>query len=83
MIIFVYKALLAIALDDDRKMRSQVDWDFPVTVWGVVMMSRTRHRNWLGWLKKSGCDCKSVVKSALKRVGIWDLRDRQIGELSE
>jgi ABC-type Mn2+/Zn2+ transport system ATPase subunit len=25
--------------------RSQVDWDFPVTVWGAVMMARTRHRN--------------------------------------
>jgi manganese/iron transport system ATP-binding protein len=62
--------------------RSQVDWDFPVTVWGAVMMARTRHRNWLGWIKKSGCHCESIVKSALQRVGMWELRDRQIGELS-
>jgi len=63
--------------------RSQVDWDFPVTVRSAVMMSRTRHRNWLtSWLKKSSCHCEDVVKSALKRVGMWDLRDRQIGELS-
>jgi manganese/iron transport system ATP-binding protein len=62
--------------------RSQVDWDFPVTVWSTVMMSRTRHRNWLNWFKKSGCHCESTVKAALKRVGMWDLRHRQIGELS-
>jgi len=62
--------------------RSQVDWDFPVTVWGAVMMARTRHRNWLGWIKKTGCHCESIVKSALQRVGMWELRDRQIGELS-
>lgn len=63
--------------------RSQVDWDFPVTVWGAVMMSRTRHRNWLtSWLKKSACHCDMIVKDALKRVGMWEFRDRQIGELS-
>jgi manganese/iron transport system ATP-binding protein len=59
--------------------RSQVDWDFPITVWGAVMMSRTRHRS---WFKRSHCHCESVVKSALQRVGMWDLRHRQIGELS-
>jgi manganese/iron transport system ATP-binding protein len=59
--------------------RSQVDWDFPVTVWGSVMMARTRHRSWFG---RSKCHCKDIVKSSLQRVGIWDLRHRQIGELS-
>lgn len=59
--------------------RSQVDWDFPVTVWGAVMMSRTRHRSWFG---RSKCHCDHVVKAALERVGMWDLKQRQIGELS-
>jgi manganese/iron transport system ATP-binding protein len=59
--------------------RSQVDWDFPVTVWGAVMMSRTRHRNWFGSAK---CHCDHIVKAALERVGMWDLKQRQIGELS-
>lgn len=59
--------------------RSQVDWDFPVTVWGAVMMSRTRHRSWFGRAK---CHCDRVVKAALERVGMWDLKQRQIGELS-
>jgi manganese/iron transport system ATP-binding protein len=59
--------------------RSQVDWDFPVTVWSAVMMSRTRHRSWFG---RSKCHCEDIVKSSLQRVGIWDLRHRQIGELS-
>lgn len=59
--------------------RSQIDWDFPVTVWGAVMMSRTRHRS---WFKRSHCHCESIVRTALQRVGMWDLRHRQIGELS-
>ena len=60
MIIFVYKALLAIALNDGKR-RSQVDWDFPVTVWGVVMMSCNRHRNWLGWLKSRVVIVKALL----------------------
>jgi manganese/iron transport system ATP-binding protein len=59
--------------------RSQVDWDFPVSVWGAVMMSRTRHRSWFG---KAKCHCDHIVKAALERVGMWDLKHRQIGELS-
>jgi len=59
--------------------RTQVDWDFPVNVWEAVMMARTRHRSWFG---RSQCHCSEVVKLALQRVGIWDLKQRQIGELS-
>lgn len=59
--------------------RSQVDWDFPVTVWGAVMMARTRHRSWFG---KAKCHCDHIVKAALERVGMWELKQRQIGELS-
>jgi manganese/iron transport system ATP-binding protein len=59
--------------------RSQVDWDFPITVWGAVMMARTRHRSWFGTSK---CHCDHVVEAALERVGMWDLKQRQIGELS-
>lgn len=59
--------------------RSQIDWDYPVTVWNVVMMARTRHT---GWGRKPSRYSCSVVANALERVGMWSLRDRQIGELS-
>jgi manganese/iron transport system ATP-binding protein len=59
--------------------RSQVDWDYPITVFNVVMLSRSRH---LGWLRRSSKTSREAVKVALQRVGMWDLRDRRIGHLS-
>ncbi|HEY9828076.1 MAG TPA: metal ABC transporter ATP-binding protein [Stenomitos sp.] len=59
--------------------RSQVDWDYPITVWSVVMMARTRS---LGWFRSPGPAAKAIVQSALERVDILNLKDRRIGELS-
>ncbi len=59
--------------------RSQVDWDYPVVVHDVVMMARTLHT---GLFRSPSHVSQQVVKAALQRVGIWDLRQRQIGELS-
>ncbi|MEM7580366.1 MAG: metal ABC transporter ATP-binding protein [Cyanobacteria bacterium P01_A01_bin.80] len=59
--------------------RTQVDWDYPVTVQNVVMMSRTVST---GWFRKPNRKSKEIVKSALQRVGMWEFRSRQIGELS-
>ncbi|MBF2028209.1 MAG: metal ABC transporter ATP-binding protein [Oscillatoriales cyanobacterium C42_A2020_001] len=59
--------------------RSQIDWDYPITVWNVVMMARTRQ---LGWFRSPGRAAKEIVKAALARVEMIDLRDRRIGELS-
>jgi manganese/iron transport system ATP-binding protein len=59
--------------------RSQVDWDFPITVQRVVMMARTRK---IGWLRRPDRLDKTLVQAALERVEMWDLRDRRIGELS-
>jgi manganese/iron transport system ATP-binding protein len=59
--------------------RSQVDWDFPITVQRVVMMARTRK---IGWLRRPDRLDKMLVQAALERVEMWDLRDRRIGELS-
>jgi manganese/iron transport system ATP-binding protein len=59
--------------------RSQIDWDYPATVWSVVMMGRTAHT---GWFRSPSRQSKEIVATALQRVGIWELRDRQIGELS-
>lgn len=59
--------------------RTQLDWDYPVTVQNVVMMARTVST---GWFRKSNRKSKEIVKSALQRVGMWEFRSRQIGELS-
>jgi manganese/iron transport system ATP-binding protein len=59
--------------------RSQIDWDYPITVWNVVMMARTRQ---LGWFRRPGAAAKAMVDRALDRVGMLDLKDRRIGELS-
>jgi manganese/iron transport system ATP-binding protein len=59
--------------------RSQIDWDYPITVWNVVLMARTRH---LGWFRRPGVAAKKIVTEALERVEMDGLRDRRIGELS-
>lgn len=59
--------------------RSQIDWDYPVTVWNVVMMARTAHA---GWFRSPSRQSEEIVKEALQRVEMLNLRHRQIGELS-
>lgn len=57
----------------------EVDWTFPVSVHDVVMMGRYGYMNILRRASKAD---KSAVEESLNRVGMWELRDRQIGELS-
>ena len=59
--------------------RSQIDWDYPVTVWNVVMMARSRQ---LGWFHSPDRAAKAIVQAALERVEMFSLRHRRIGELS-
>ena len=59
--------------------RSQIDWDYPITVWNVAMMARTVHT---GWFRTPSRSSQEIVKNALERVGMLELRSRQIGELS-
>ncbi len=59
--------------------RSQVDWDFPVTVADVVMMGRLAEIGLLGWPRKRD---REAVQQALETVRLADLADRQISELS-
>ncbi len=59
--------------------RTQIDWDYPVKVKNVVMMARTIPT---GLFRHPSRQSRELVKMALKRVDIWDLRNRQIGELS-
>ena len=57
----------------------EVDWNFPVSVADVVMMGRYGYMNLLRIPRSND---KQVVRESLERVQMWDLRDRQIGELS-
>lgn len=57
----------------------EVDWDFPVSVYDVVMMGRYGYMN---FLRMPRSDDREAVRESLERVEMWDMRDRQIGELS-
>jgi ABC-type Mn2+/Zn2+ transport system ATPase subunit len=56
-----------------------IDWNFPVTVYDVVMMGRTRKIGWFRWPRAHD---HLTVESALEQVGMMPFRDRQIGALS-
>jgi manganese/iron transport system ATP-binding protein len=57
----------------------EVDWSFPVSVWDVVMMGRYGYMN---FLRIPRAEDKRRVEDSLRRVQMWDFRERQIGELS-
>ena len=57
----------------------EVDWSFPILVEDVVMMGRYGH---MGLLRRPSATDRAKVDQALARVGLTDLRHRQIGELS-
>ena len=57
----------------------EVDWSFPVLVEDVVMMGRYGH---MGFLRRPSANDRAKVDESLSRVGLSDLRYRQIGELS-
>lgn len=58
---------------------TSVDWDFPTTVFDVVMMGRY-HK--LGYLKRPSKKDKEIVKEAISKVKLDDFSDRQINNLS-
>ena len=57
----------------------QVDWDFPVTAGDVALMGRYARR---GLLRRTTGEDREAAAAALDRVGILDLSNRLIGELS-
>ena len=57
----------------------EVDWQFPVSVWDVAMMGRYGEMN---FLRIPRAVDKAKVEESLRRVSMWEFRDRQIGELS-
>jgi ABC-type Mn2+/Zn2+ transport system ATPase subunit len=59
--------------------RTSVDWDFPITLQGMVEMGRYQA---LGWWKKFGEGDRRAVASALAAMDLSSLGGRQISALS-
>jgi len=59
--------------------RGSVDWDFPTTVFDVVLMGRYGH---VGWIRRPSKKDKDKTIEALNKVNMLEFRDRQISELS-
>lgn len=57
----------------------EVDWNFPVNVQEVAMMGRYGTMN---SLRIATTKDKNIMRDCLERVGMFEFKDRQIGELS-
>lgn len=57
----------------------EVDWSFPVSVWDVVLMGRYGYMN---FMRIPRARDREIAEESLRRVGMLEFRDRQIGELS-
>ena len=72
-------------LDEVRKriayvpQRGSVHWDFPTTVFDVVLMGRYAH---IGLMRRPGKLDKELAFDALEKMKMADYSDRQISELS-
>jgi ABC-type Mn2+/Zn2+ transport system ATPase subunit len=59
--------------------RGEVDWQFPLTVRGLVEMGRFPH---VGWWRPFRSTDRDAVDAALEKMRLADLAGRQIGALS-
>lgn len=59
--------------------REAVDWNFPITLEGLVEMGRYPQ---LGWWRRFGRRDREVVNAAMETMELANLRHRQIRELS-
>ena len=59
--------------------RGAVNWDFPTTVFDVVLMGRYVH---IGLMRRPGRADREKAKEALAEMKLSELADRQISELS-
>jgi zinc transport system ATP-binding protein len=55
-----------------------IDFDFPITAFEIVMLSRVGKSIFKRYNKKD----RQAAEKALKRLGIWNLRDKKLNELS-
>ncbi len=72
-------------IDKNRKrvsyvpQRDSVDWDFPASVFEVVLMGRYGQ---LGLFKRPKKVDKEITLNSIEKVGLTEFKDRQISELS-
>ena len=59
--------------------QNEIDWSFPVSVYDVVMMGRSRH---IGWFRLPSKRDRAIVNDILDHHSLGDLANRQISELS-
>ncbi len=59
--------------------RTSVDWDFPTTVFDVVLMGCYGR---LGWIRRPSRRDRDAAMEAIETVGMSEYASRQIGELS-
>lgn len=59
--------------------RGEVDWDFPITVFDVVLMGRYGR---LPFYKRLSATDKEIAEQSLIEVGMIEYRNRQISQLS-
>ena len=57
----------------------EVDWNFPVTVGDVSLMGRYARR---GLLRQTTREDRETAQESLQRMGMYEFRERLIGELS-
>lgn len=59
--------------------RETVDWNFPITVRGLVEMGRFPH---IGWFGRFSQDDQKKVDQALRQMNLMEIQNRQINALS-
>ena len=59
--------------------RESVDWDFPASVFDVVLMGRYGKP---GWFRRPSAKDRRAAEEAIERVGMAEYRNRQISRLS-
>lgn len=59
--------------------RSEVDWQFPISVRRLVLAGRYPH---LGWLRRPAAADLRMADQMLARLGLESVAERQIGQLS-
>ncbi len=59
--------------------KSDVDWQFPATVYDIILMGRYPHKKMFQRMSKTDHD---FAHQALEEVGMTPFKNRQIGELS-
>lgn len=59
--------------------RGEIDWRFPITLRKLVLTGRYVH---LGWFRRPSREDWRIADAMIDRLGLSDLRTRQIGQLS-